>query len=81
METVSNPVVHVLLFECPQCGCPVPSAITSEKRNLEELDARHVGLECRNCHWSGRSLGLNARHHLVVDWGTQRPASRALSIA
>jgi len=68
MKTASDSVVHVLLFECPGCGCPVPSAITNNEKNLENVDARNVTLDCHNCYWSGASLGLNAKHHLVVEW-------------
>lgn len=68
MEKIHELAVHVLLFECPRCGCPVPSAITSDTVNLEPVDAHLVSVGCSNCHWSGQDLGLNAKHHLVVDW-------------
>jgi hypothetical protein len=66
--------VHLLRFECPHCGSPIVAAITSEYSNLEETDAREVGLRC-NCHWTGESLGLTSRHHLVV----QREQGRIIS--
>jgi hypothetical protein len=67
MTQLAAPFVHVLLFECSQCGCPVPCAITNDKKNPEEVDAREVSLRC-NCQWSGTALGVNAKRHLVVDW-------------
>jgi hypothetical protein len=67
MTNAGERFVHVLLFECPQCGCPVPCAITSDKSNPEEVDARGVSLKC-NCRWSGTALGVSAKRRLVVDW-------------
>jgi hypothetical protein len=61
--------VHVLVFECVECGCPVPSAITSDAKNIEEVDVRKLKLQCHNCTWSGTSDGFAARRHWVDEWG------------
>ena len=60
--------VHVLLFECAQCRWPVPSAVTSEARNIEDVDARVLDLHCSNCGWSGALEGARARRHWVDEW-------------
>ena len=67
MTQLAAPFVHVLLFECPQCGCLVSCAITNDKKNSEEVDSREVSLRCK-CQWSGTMLGVNAKRHLVLDW-------------
>lgn len=64
--------VHVLLFECEQCGCPVTSALTADARNPDEVDGRTFTLRCHNCDWSGTALAVTAKRHWVDDW---RPAS------
>jgi hypothetical protein len=63
-----DPFVHVLLFECVDCSCPVPLAVTSDARNIEDVDVRTLKLQCHNCGWSGASEGLGARRHWVDEW-------------
>jgi hypothetical protein len=72
---VAKPYVHVLLFECQNCGCPVPSALTSEHRNVEDADTRAVKLNCY-CGWSGRLSGTDARWHWVEQWHSAESDSR-----
>jgi hypothetical protein len=62
-----EPYVHVLLFECRSCGCPVASAITSHNRSVEEVDSRRIPLRCA-CGWSAELLGTEAKKHLVEPW-------------
>jgi hypothetical protein len=69
--------VHVLFFECPDCGCPFPNAIKSDTRKLEEIDACGVWMECRVCQWTGTVLGINATHHMLVT--TSKRSAKSLS--
>ncbi len=69
MTKAAEPFVHVLLFECSQCGSPVPSAITSDNRNVEEIDARSIPVKCQ-CGWSGNLLGADAKRHWVEAWAS-----------
>jgi hypothetical protein len=71
---VAKPYVHVLLFECQGCGCPVPSAITSEHRNVEDADTRALKLKC-SCGWSGQLSGTDARRHWVEQWHSGEPSA------
>ncbi|HXU21751.1 MAG TPA: hypothetical protein VN788_14295 [Verrucomicrobiae bacterium] len=69
MAEIPEAFVHVLLFECSSCGCPVPAAVTAGNRNVEEVDAGSVELKC-SCGWSGKALGIEARKHWVHNWPT-----------
>jgi hypothetical protein len=69
MAEIPETFVHVLLFECSECGCPVAATVTSGNRNVEEVDAGSVELKC-SCGWSGKALGIQARKHWVQDWPT-----------
>jgi hypothetical protein len=60
--------VHVLLFECSQCGSPIDSAITSSCSNPEEIDGKEIHLRCCNCGWTGDSHGFAAKRRLIVAW-------------
>ncbi len=62
-----NQFVHILLFECPQCGAPIDSVLTSDDGNPEEIDAREIQLRCK-CNWAGKSYGFAAKRRLMVDW-------------
>jgi hypothetical protein len=59
--------VHILLFECPQCGAPIDSVLSTEDGNPEEIDDREIQLRCR-CNWAGKSHGFAAKRRLIVDW-------------
>jgi hypothetical protein len=67
MPNMPESFVHVLLFECSQCGGPLPSAVVNGHRNVEEVDGGSVELKC-SCGWSGRALGVEARRHWVHGW-------------
>ena len=56
--------LHMLLYDCPQCGFPVWARIWSGESNLEEIDARELEVKCK-CRWTGRILGVSAKRHLV----------------
>ena len=60
--------VHVFLFECHRCGCPLPAAITSHDSNIEQMDARTFTVECSNCKSSGSFIGTEAKRHWVEPW-------------
>jgi len=59
--------VHVLLFECPQCGGPIESSVTSPNGNPEEIDAREFELRCQ-CNWTGKSHGFGAKRRVMIPW-------------
>ncbi len=69
MAEIPEAFVHVLLFECSKCGCPVAAAVASVNRNVEEVDASSIELRC-SCGWSGNVLGVEARKHWVQPWPT-----------
>lgn len=71
--------VHILLFDCPQCKCPLASTLLSEFNSLEQIDAREMKLRCNNCRWIGKDHGLGARRHLVLDW-EQRNNTAAFNV-
>lgn len=64
----NDPFVHVLVFECADCSCPVSVAVTSDARNIEDVDVRTLKLQCHNCGWAGASEGVGARRHWVDAW-------------
>ena len=61
---------HVLLFECPQCGAPIDSVLTTDCSNPEEVDSREVHLRCK-CNWGCKSHGFAAKRRLIVAWEPQ----------
>ncbi len=69
MADIAETFVHVLLFECSKCGCPIASAVASINRNVEDVDASSVELTC-SCGWSGKVLGVAARKRWVQPWPT-----------
>jgi len=64
MSWNSEPFVHVLLFECPECLKPVSSAVATGERNLEDTDGRSFAIRCE-CGWAGNRMGLKAKRHWV----------------
>lgn len=64
MKSDSEPFVHVLLFECPQCSRPISSAIATNEKNLENTDIRSFAIRCE-CGWAGNQMGLSAKRHWV----------------
>jgi hypothetical protein len=67
MNEVTEPFVHVLLFECSNCSCPIPSAITSHNKSMEHVDSRVIAVSC-GCGWSGQVMGTDAKRHWVDEW-------------
>jgi len=59
--------VHMLLFQCPQCGEPIAVAKSTPHRSLEKVDAAEMELTC-NCLWTGKILGMEAKRHIVLNW-------------
>ena len=76
MKTSAEIFVHVLLFDCPQCTRPIPLAITSKKRNVEDINAHLLTVRCP-CDWSEKLMGSSARCHWVDSWG---PRNRTFEI-
>jgi hypothetical protein len=67
MEVEPKDFVHVLLFMCPNCGLPVPHAVTTRSKDLEQVDLDYHNIACA-CGWSGGPSGLEARRHWVESW-------------
>jgi hypothetical protein len=68
MNPSSNkPFVHILLFECSQCACPVPSALPSDHRNMEHIDSTSVQVSC-GCGWKSKRPATDAKRHWVDSW-------------
>lgn len=59
--------VHVLLFECPQCGNPLSAHRVVRDGNLEQVDGASFELTCE-CDWKGARPGIRARKHWVENW-------------
>jgi hypothetical protein len=59
--------VHMLLFQCPQCGEPIAAAKSTLHRSLENVDASEMELTC-NCLWTGKILGMEAKRHIILNW-------------
>ena len=68
--------VHVLLFQCPQCGEPVVFARVTASRNLEEVDGETASYSCK-CGHLGAILGIHARQHWVEEWHRNDPGRAA----
>jgi hypothetical protein len=66
MNRNSEPFIHVLLFECPECCKPVSSAIATNERNLENTDSHSFLIRC-DCGWAGNQIGLSAKRHWVEE--------------
>jgi hypothetical protein len=73
MQGARKDFVHILLFECPSCRLPVVHALTSESKNIENIDLEFHTAIC-SCGWSGKLLGLDARRHWVESWNEPPPA-------
>jgi hypothetical protein len=67
MSRGTEPFVHILLFQCPNCKLPMSSAIAKTERNPEETDAHSFALHC-DCGWKGTQMGLLAKRHWVEEW-------------
>jgi hypothetical protein len=60
--------VHALLFRCRQCSGPLTLQVTSDERNVEQIDGALHQLIC-DCGWEGTFLGVQALRHWVAPWG------------
>lgn len=67
MNRIAEPFVHILLFECLECSCPFASALTSDSKSMEHIDARAVRVTC-HCGWAAELPGTEARGHWVAEW-------------
>jgi len=67
MQTEPKDFVHVLLFQCMNCGLPVANAVRTDSKNLENIDLTFHSVAC-GCGWSGQAAGLEARRHWVEPW-------------
>jgi hypothetical protein len=59
---------HTLLFDCPQCKLPIAIGLISEQGNLEDIDAKAVHIQCRNCETSAQVVAATAQRHYVDEW-------------
>lgn len=62
--------VHILLFECHQCGAPIDSVLATDCSNPEEVDSQEILLLCK-CNWECKSHGFAAKRRLIVAWEPQ----------
>lgn len=67
MERQRVAFVHVLLFECPQCGNPLSVHRLTDEGSLEQIDGSSFDLSC-DCTWKGTRPGMRARKHWVESW-------------
>jgi hypothetical protein len=67
MNASAPAFLHILVFQCPQCGKPIVESLLSPMRSLESIDSARVDLKC-SCGWSDRRLGAQARRHFVLPW-------------
>jgi hypothetical protein len=67
MARTADMFVHVLLFECPKSGDPIPAHLVVRDSNMESVDGSHFDLKCP-CDWTGQQLGIRARRHWVEPW-------------
>lgn len=63
---------HILVFECPNCGRPMPFIRLGEEAkypNLEQ-EVERVDLACfgGDCGWTGTFATGAARHSRTVEW-------------
>jgi hypothetical protein len=63
---------HVLIFECPKCGRPMPlirldqsTEFPDKSTAIESLNVACAGWECR---WSGTMVAALCKHHWTVSW-------------
>ncbi|HTW23916.1 MAG TPA: hypothetical protein VMD78_09965, partial [Candidatus Baltobacteraceae bacterium] len=67
MQSEPKDFVHVLLFQCMNCGLPVANAVKTDSRNLEDVDLDSHNILCA-CGWTGQASGLEAKRHWVEPW-------------
>jgi hypothetical protein len=67
MQSESRDFVHVLLFQCMNCGLPVANALKTDSRDLENVDLKFHDIVC-GCGWTGQASGLEAKRHWVEPW-------------
>ena len=53
MQGEQRDFVHVLFFECAGCRLPVVHALSSESKNIENIDLEFHTAICI-CGWSGK---------------------------
>src|ERR1700689_3654514 len=80
VKTSAETFVHVLLFDCPQCTRPIPLAITSKKRNVEDINQHLLTVRCP-CDWSEQLTGSSAKRHWVDSWGPRNATVEIMTIA
>jgi hypothetical protein len=60
--------VHVALFQCPQCGCPITWWAIG--LSAEEIKSRPCPLKCadQDCNWAGSLPGAVAKQLWSAPW-------------
>ena len=68
---------HILVFECPNCGRPMPFVRLDEGVSYPSLEqeVERVGLGCLgdDCGWSGTFATGAARQSRTVEWPHLKP--------
>ena len=59
--------LHLFIFQCRQCGCPITITTHSDCAGLELVGATVFSLYCR-CGWFRNLEGMRARRHWVEPW-------------
>ena len=63
---------HVLIFECPNCGRPIPLIRLDERISYpdNETATEYSPVLCLgdDCHWSGDCLAVTAEQRWDIDW-------------
>jgi hypothetical protein len=63
---------HVLIFECPNCGRPIPLIHLDERISYPDNETANdqAPILClgNDCHWSGHCLAAAAKQRWDVGW-------------
>ena len=62
--------IHMLLFECPECNCPVATAQITDHQ-LEAVDGMIFQLRCDHCVQSFQVLGHTKKRHFIFNSDTR----------
>ncbi len=71
VEENAGKYLHLLVFQCGQCGNPIAIPWRSEGATLGSVGAVRFSICCR-CGWSAWLEGVSARNHWVESWQDQK---------
>jgi hypothetical protein len=71
--------VHVLLFECPNCGRPMQYLSIDQAPIWPDADSntKPLDVECfgDDCHWRGTCIAVTKKRGWSVPWPHLKPSS------